>query len=194
LKTPRRARLRAEPLAGERRRRERAVKDGEKKSMKIRIIGGPGSGKSTLARKLSRTYGIPSHDLDELQWDAAAESYGKKRDAAERDALLRGILEQDEWIIEGVYYAWCAQSFADADRIFLLNVPRGVCRRRIIRRFIRRKLGAEKGKKETLGDLRALLRWSDKYRRENMIEIRKTLAPYADKLVEISAPADVGQE
>ena len=152
--------------------------------MKIHIIGGPGSGKSTLAEELSQRYGIPHHDLDELQWDAAAENYGKKRDAAERDALLRGILEQDEWIIEGVYFAWCAQCFADADRIFLLTVPRAVYRRRIIARFIKRKLGLEKGKREKLKDLRALLRWADKYQRENLAQIREMLKPYAAKVVE----------
>ena len=152
--------------------------------MKIHIIGGPGSGKSTLAEELSQRYGIPHHDLDELQWDAAAENYGKKRDAAERDALLRGILEQDEWIIEGVYFAWCAQCFADADRIFLLTVPRAVYRRRIIARFIKRKLGLEKGKREKLEDLRALLRWADKYQRENLAQIREMLKPYAAKVVE----------
>ncbi len=152
--------------------------------MKIHIIGGPGSGKSTLARGLSRTYGVPHCDLDELQWDAAAENYGKKRDAAERDALLRGILEQDEWIIEGVYFAWCAQCFADADRIFLLTVPRAVYRRRIIVRFIKRKLGLEKGKREKLKDLRSLLRWADKYQRENLAQIREMLKPYAAKVVE----------
>ena len=152
--------------------------------MKIHIIGGPGSGKSTLAEELSQRYGIPHHNLDELQWDAAAENYGKKRDAAERDALLRGILEQDEWIIEGVYFAWCAQCFADADRIFLLTVPRAVYRRRIIARFIKRKLGLEKGKREKLKDLRALLRWADKYQRENLAQIREMLKPYAAKVVE----------
>ena len=152
--------------------------------MKIHIIGGPGSGKSTLAEELSQRYGIPHHDLDELQWDAAAENYGKKRDAAERDALLRGILEQDEWIIEGVYFAWCAQCFADADRIFLLTVPRAVYRRRIIARFIKRKLGLEKGKREKLKDLRALLRWADKYQRENLAQIREMLKPYAAKVIE----------
>ena len=162
--------------------------------MKIHIIGGPGSGKSTLAEELSQRYGIPHYDLDELQWDAAAGSYGKKREAAERDDLLNQILKQDDWIMEGVYYAWCAQCFADADAIFLLKVPRAVYRRRIIRRFIRRKLGMEKGKKETLKDLRALLRWADKYQRENMIEIRNVLAPYADKLVERNGSSVVGEK
>ena len=162
--------------------------------MKIHIIGGPGSGTSTLAEVLSQRYGIPHYDLDELQWDAAAESYGKKREAAERDDLLHQILKQDDWIMEGVYYVWCAQCFADADAIFLLKVPRAVYRRRITRRFIRRKLGMEKGKKETLKDLRALLRWADKYQKENMIEIRNMLAPYADKLVERNGFSAVGKK
>ena len=117
--------------------------------MRIRIIGGPGSGKSTLARQLAEEYGIPHYDLDNLQWDNAAADYGTKRDPSERDALLADILKQDDWIIVGVYYAWCRQSFADADVIYLLSVPRPTYRRRLIRRFVRRKLGLELGKKET---------------------------------------------
>lgn len=152
--------------------------------MKIHVIGGPGSGKSTLAEELSQKYGIPHFDLDVLQWDAAADGYGKKRDAAERDALLRRILEKDDWIVEGVYYAWCGRCFAEADRIFLLSVPRSVYRRRLVLRFIKRKLGLERGKRETLRDLRALLVWADKYQRENMAEIRRMLAPCGDKVVE----------
>ena len=156
--------------------------------MKIRIIGGPGSGKSFLAERLSRRCGIPCYELDELQWDSAAESYGTKRPAADRDALLQEILDRDAWIIEGVYVAWCAQTFAEADRICLLSVPRSVYRRRIIRRFLRRKIGLEKGKRETLRDLRALLRWADKYQRETLPAIREVLAPYAAKLVETAEP------
>ena len=78
--------------------------------MRIRIIGGPGSGKSTLARQLAEEYGIPHYDLDNLQWDNAAADYGTKRDPSERDALLADILKQDDWIIEGVYYAWCRKA------------------------------------------------------------------------------------
>ena len=74
--------------------------------MKIHIIGGPGSGKTFLADKLSRQYGIPHYDLDDLQWDNAANDYGTKRDPQERAALLDQILQNDDWIIEGVYYAW----------------------------------------------------------------------------------------
>jgi len=152
--------------------------------MKVHIIGGPGSGKTTLAESLSKKYGIPHCDLDDLQWDNTTGGYGTKRDPVARDAMLRSILEKESWIIEGVYYAWCGQCFADADRIIVLDVPRRVYRSRIIRRFIRRKLRLERGKRETLRSLKELLNWADKYARVNLVEIRKRLCAYPDKVVE----------
>ena len=125
--------------------------------MKIHIIGGPGSGKSFLADNLSKQFDIPHYDLDDLQWDNVANDYGTKRNLQERDALLNQILQKDDWIIEGVYFAWCKQCFDDADKIYLLDVPQYKCRYRIVRRFIRRKLGIEKGKKESLKSLIDLL-------------------------------------
>ena len=151
--------------------------------MKIHIIGGPGSGKSFLAEKLSKELGISHFDLDDLQWDNKSASYGVKRSPDERDRLLDDVLSHNDWIIEGVYYAWCQQCFADADRIYVLNVPRYKYRYRIIRRFVRRKLGLEKGKKENLKSLRELLKWADKYQKVNLVEIRKLLIPYSDKVI-----------
>lgn len=48
----------------------------------------------------------------------------------------------------------------------------------------RRKLGWEPGRRERLASLRALLRWTDKHQRENMVEIRRLLVPYEAKVVE----------
>ncbi len=151
--------------------------------MKIYIIGGSGSGKTYLADKLSEEHHIEHYDLDDLQWDNKAESYGVKRNPEERQVMLQEILEKEEWIIEGVYYKWCKQCFADADQIYLLEVPRRTYRYRIIRRFLRRKLGLEKGKKETLKSLISLLKWSDSYQEKDMPEIKKLIEPYGDKVV-----------
>ena len=111
-------------------------------------------------------------------------NFRKNRDMEERKKLLDEILQNDDWIIEGLYYKWCKQCFADADKIYLLNVPRYKYRYRIIRRFIRRKLGVERGKKETLKSLCSLLKWADEYQEKDMVEIRKILAPYLDKVIE----------
>ncbi|MDR4018657.1 MAG: hypothetical protein Q3X19_08935 [Oscillospiraceae bacterium] len=48
----------------------------------------------------------------------------------------------------------------------------------------RRKLGWEPGRRERLASLRALLRWTDKHQRENVVEIRRLLVPYGAKAVE----------
>ena len=152
--------------------------------MKIHIIGGPGSGKTYLAEKLSKELGIQHYDLDELQWDNKSDSYGVKREPGERDRLLTDVLNKNDWIIEGVYYAWCQQCFSDADKIYVLSVPRYKYRYRMISRFVRRKLGLEQGKKETLKSLSQLLKWADKYQQVNLVEIRKLLIPYSGKVIE----------
>ena len=151
--------------------------------LKIYIIGGPGAGKTYLASRLAEESKIPHYDLDDLQWDNKADAYGVKRDPAERDRLLCEILEQTDWIIEGVYYAWCGRCFEDADKIYLLRVPRRTYRYRLIRRFIRRKLGLEKGKKETVGSLLRLLEWADAYQGRNLVEIENILQNYPDKVI-----------
>ena len=162
--------------------------------MKIHIIGGSGTGKTYLARRLAQAYGLTHYDLDEIFCDDRSR-YGQKRAPQERDALLAAILEKDNWIIEGVYYAWCGPCFSDADRIYLLTAPRPVYRFRILRRFLRRKLGLEAGKQESLKSLFALLKWADKYQEENMVQIRKALAPYADKVIEgRSSSIDISNE
>ena len=108
---------------------------------RIHIIGGPGSGKSYAALQLSRLLGIPAYDLDELFWDRAAPSYGVRAPAAERNARLAAIAQEEIWIIEGVYYGWLGPSFERADRIFVLR-PHVLLRDwRIVKRFVLRNRG-----------------------------------------------------
>lgn len=158
--------------------------------MKIRIIGNSGSGKTTLARRLSGRLGVAPCDLDDVLWDNASGVYGVKNPPERRDALLNKALDADAWIVEGVCYAWTARTFADADRIIVLETPLALCRLRVLRRFVRRRLCLEQGKRETLRSLYELLRWMGKFERENLPAIRQLLEPYADKTVVVKNKAD----
>lgn len=55
-----------------------------------------------------------------------------------------------------------------------------------IRRFIKRKLGLEKGKQETVKSLLALLKWIDVFQNHNLPQIREILKPYENKVIWIS--------
>ena len=63
-----------------------------------------------------------------------------------------------------------------------MSVPGYIYRYRIIQRYLRRKIGLEKGKKESLRSLSELLKWADKYQQVNLVEIKKILEPYKDKV------------
>ena len=153
--------------------------------MKIRIIGCSGSGKTYLAKKLSQKYSVPYFDLDDIQWDNNKNSYGVKMPLEKRNQMLNNILQRPDWIIEGVYYAWVQKSFEDADLIYVLDIPKWLYKFRIIKRFIKRKTGIEKGKKETLKSVYNLLKWTDTFQNTNMKEIISILESHKEKVVYI---------
>ena len=159
--------------------------------MKIHIIGCSGSGKTYLAKALSDKYNMPHFDLDDIQWDNSADGYGVKMPIEKRAELLNNILKNDSWIIEGVYYAWVGKCFEDADKIYVLDVPKSVYTYRIIKRALKRKLGFEKGKKETLKSVYNLLKWTNVFQNKNMVEIKEILNRYSDKTVWINNSKDV---
>jgi len=150
--------------------------------LKIHIIGSSGTGKTYLAERLSNKYNIPHYDLDNIYWDNSSEKYGIKTEIEKRDKLLQSILKKDSWIIEGIYYKWLEQSFKNADIIYVLDLPKYIYKFRIIKRFIKRKLKLEAGKKETLKSLSDLLKWADKFQNEDMKEIIKILEKYREKV------------
>ena len=159
--------------------------------MKIHIIGCSGSGKTYLANALAKKYNIPHFDLDDIQWDNNAEGYGTKRPLEERNALLQEILNNNEWVIEGVYYAWVQQSFDEADKIYVLDMPRYLYKSRIIIRSIKRKLGIQQGKRETLKSVYNLLKWTETFQNKNLKEIKTILEKYENKVVWLSSKKDV---
>lgn len=159
--------------------------------MKIHIIGCSGSGKTYLAKKLSQKYNISSFDLDDIQWDNTHNGYGIKNSIEKRASMLSKALENNNWIIEGVYYSWVEQCFSDADVIYVLDMPEYLYKWRILKRSAKRILGIEKGKKETFKSIINLLKWTKTFQNVNMKEIRVILEKHKAKVVWISTRKDV---
>lgn len=63
-------------------------------------------------------------------------------------------------------------------------MPRRVYCYRIIKRFFKRKIGLEEGKKESLKSLKELLCWTKKWEKKNWLEIKKLLEDKREKVVD----------
>lgn len=151
---------------------------------RIHIIGPAGSGKTYAAGRLARLLDIPAHDLDRLFWDKTDTGYDRKTDPSVRDRMLGEILRGQRWIVEGVYLSWVGPSFNRADRILLLDVGPWRCTYRIIKRFILRRIGAQRSnKRETMKGLQDLLAWNRKYIAERIPQIKLALAGYERKTI-----------
>jgi hypothetical protein len=87
-----------------------------------------------------------------------------------------GVVAQDGWIIEGVYYGWLGPSFDAADVIIELAPPIWVRHWRVIRRFALRKLEPAGSPPESLRDLWRLLRWSHAWDRQHRREASDAIA------------------
>lgn len=110
--------------------------------MKIRIIGSVGSGKTTLAKKLSEMEGISYFETDRIVWKR--EQIEVRRTDSEKNELLKQIINQPNWIIEGVHIEpWAMDSFTQADIIIFLDLPKHQIRYQLIKRQIKQLLRIE---------------------------------------------------
>ena len=106
-----------------------------------------------------------------------------RADAAERDARLVAITQEERWIIEGVYYGWLRPSFERADRIFVLRPNVFLRDWRIVKRYVSRKFGVRPTKKENLLDLYRLIRWNHQFDAGHLRQALESMQEFKDKLV-----------
>lgn len=158
---------------------------------KIHIIGGSGSGKTYISQRISKNLHIESYDLDELFWDNSSGSYEIKSDINKRDENLRMILSKESWIIEGVYYSWLQDSFIKSDIVFILKP--NVFKRdfRIIKRFVKRKLGLLPSKRGSIKGLIDLIIWNHKYDKKNLKEAEIMIDKYNSNKVIVKNNMDI---
>ncbi len=90
---------------------------------RILILGCSGSGKSTLARALAARTGLPLVHLDNIWW--RADGTHISREAFDR--ALDGILQGEQWIMDGDYSRTYEVRLRAADTVIFLDYPESVC-------------------------------------------------------------------
>jgi adenylate kinase family enzyme len=97
---------------------------------KIVIIGSPGAGKSTLACQLGQLLNIEVFHLDRFFWQSGWRE--KPRDA--RIGILKDLVQEEHWIIEGTYLSSSEPRLIAADTVIFLDISPLLCLQRIGRR------------------------------------------------------------
>lgn len=100
---------------------------------RVLVIGSGGAGKSTLAARLGARTGLPVIHLDALYWHAGW--IETPPDAWAR--TVAGLLERDEWVMDGNYGGTLDARLAASDTVVFLDLPRLVCLWRVVRRWLR---------------------------------------------------------
>ncbi|WP_445477343.1 AAA family ATPase [Lysinibacillus irui] len=159
---------------------------------RIHIIGSVGSGKTTLARELSNTYQIPYYELDNVVW-IRKKSGDSMRTEQERMAYLQSIVQTESWIIEGIHQEeWVIQSFQQADCIIFLDTPYKIRIFRIIKRFVKQKIGIEKAHYQpTFSVFFKMFRWNKRFELKGKPKFFKQQVDVLDKVLVVQHKKDL---
>ena len=158
--------------------------------MKIDIIAAVGSGKTTLSRKLCKSYGIPCYELDNIMWIRTCNG-DIRRNNEERNKLFVSIINSNSWIIEGSPRADFKEGYRKADYIILLDTPSYIRLIRILKRWIRQRVGKEKyNSKPTFKMLIMMFKWHIDFNRIRN-DLITELIQYGDKFVILKSEEEV---
>ncbi len=128
---------------------------------RIIIWGGCGHGKTYLAKQISDTTKIPFYDLDKVTFNK--KFTGKVSDSL-RDKRLRGIIKNKSWVIEGTYAGdWINPAIRKSDFIIILKINPFIATKRVIFRFIKRKIRKKEAKGWHITDLPRIMKYAYGY-------------------------------
>ena len=99
---------------------------------RILVIGCPGGGKTTFARKLSIKLNIPLHHLDAHFW----KENWTPTPQDEFRAILKKLMEEPQWIVDGNYSRTIDIRIASADAIILFDFSKVLNLWRTLRRYV----------------------------------------------------------
>ena len=105
----------------------------ERDPRRIIVIGSGGAGKSTLATRIAARTGLPLIHLDAHYWRPGWVPTPKD----EWERTVKALIAEPAWVMDGNYSGTLALRIAAADTIVFLDLPRGVCLRRVVGRRLR---------------------------------------------------------
>jgi adenylate kinase family enzyme len=149
---------------------------------RIHIIGSVGSGKTFLARFLSKQILIPYYQLDNMVWKRTPNGDVRNSDQ-ERDRLLKEIISQESWIVEGAHHKWVSESFEKSDLIIYISPSKLSRDIRVFTRFLKQKFGLERGNyNQSIKVLFKHFKWNKEYDIIKKPEIFIMLKPHMSKV------------
>ncbi len=129
-------------------------------SHRFLIIGNSGSGKTWLGKALARTAQIPFYPMDTLFWQPR--QFAQKRPKNEIEAACAQLIQESNWVIEGVF-GWMADLCAPrATHLVWLDIPLAKCLENLLHRGPQFEdvLTDVHAREKALEDLKA---WADAY-------------------------------
>lgn len=161
--------------------------------MKLYIIGIVAGGKTTLAKIISEKLNIPCYELDCIAHDES-KTPRRKRTPDEQLALIREIDARGDFIFEGVYRESYHELLDIADTVLFLDPPLHIRRYRILKRFIKQRLGLENCHyKPTFHMLGCMFKWTRNFEK-NRDKFEKMLHAYHEKLIVAGCARDAERE
>lgn len=155
----------------------------ERNIRKIHIVGPVGSGKTTLANRLAGELNYPYFELDQLVWGRKCKNNDIRNTPEESGNLLNNLISSETWIVEGAHIdEWTFKSFEESEAILFLDINYYVRVYRIIKRYVKQKLGMENSNyKPTFKILIKMFKWNRMFEDNKQINLEK-LEIYRDKL------------
>lgn len=158
---------------------------------KVLVIGPGGAGKSTFARRLGESLNIEVLHLDKIYWQPGWVETPK----SEWRTTVEELLKRNAWIMDGNYSGTLDIRFEACDTIVFLDMPRMLCLRRVLKRFVmyrnRRRPDMADGCREKLSLEFALWIWN--YARRTRPKIVRMLEanPEGKRIVWLRSQTDV---
>lgn len=100
-------------------------------AQRILVIGCSGAGKSTLAWAIADRYRLPLVHLDRCYWRPGWVAPSE----AEWLAVVERLIAEPAWVMDGNFSSTMARRAEVADAIVFLDLPRGLCLTRVLKRI-----------------------------------------------------------